>query len=43
MEQLLQTGSVDETAVRGGTEALLDTEEFMDVWVVAGLLRGSQE
>lgn len=41
MEQLLQTGGVHETSV--GTEALLGTEEFIGVWVVAGLVRGSQE
>lgn len=43
MEQLLQSGGGDGTAVGAGTEALLGTEEFSGVWVVAGLLRGSQE
>lgn len=43
MEQLLHTGGMDETAVGVGTEALPDAEEFIGVWVVAGLVRGSQE
>lgn len=43
MEQLLQARGVDATAVGGGIEALLGTEEFIGVWVGAGLVRGSQE
>lgn len=42
MEQLLQTGGVDEAAVGGGTEALVGTEEFTGVGEVSGLVRGSQ-